>query len=231
MIIQLRPSVARRRRGLDRIRPSRATEPLVQGADWLRPRSAQTLARGVLLHAWLEHIAWLDDGEPEAALLRRVAYRYTTIGLDIDAELHAFHRLLNIPQTRSVLSRCGYGNPAALGFSAACCAALQNPNVVLQVLRERPFAMREDDAIVHGIIDRLVLFCQGKRVIAADILDFKSEVISISDAAEIDAAVARYQSQMALYQRAMARQYALEADRIATRLLFVQGGIVQSVTV
>ena len=173
----------------------------------------------------------MDDGEPEAALLRKVAYRYTTAELDIDAELHAFRRLLNVPQTRSVLSRCGYGNPAALGFSAACCAELQHPNVALQVLRERPFAIREDDAIVHGIIDRLVLFCQGKTVIAADLLDFKSEVISISDTAEIAAAVARYQSQLALYQRAMARQYALDADRITMRLLFVQCGIVQSVTV
>jgi ATP-dependent helicase/nuclease subunit A len=99
------------------------------------------------------------------------------------------------------------------------------------VLRERPFAIREDEAIVHGIIDRLVLFCQGKKVIAADILDFKSEVISISDTVEIDRAVARYRSQLALYQRAIARQYALDADRIMTRLFFVQCGIVQSVTV
>jgi ATP-dependent exoDNAse (exonuclease V) beta subunit len=231
LTIQLRPSGARRGRGLERVRPSRATGPLVQRRDWLRPWSAQTLARGVLLHAWLEHIEWLDDGEPEEALLRRVAYRYTTGGLDVNAELLTFRRLLDVPQTRSVLSRCGYGNPAALGFSTACCAELQHADVALQVLREWPFAMREDDTIVHGIIDRLVLFCQGKRVIAADILDFKSEVIAISDTVEIDAAVTRYQSQLALYQRAMARQYALDADRITTRLLFVQCGIVQSVTV
>ena len=231
LIIQLRPSVTRRGRGFERVRPSRATEPRAQDAHWLRPRSAQALARGLLLHAWLEHIAWLDDGEPEAALLRRVAYRSATTGLDIDTELHAFRRWLNVPQTRHVLSRCGYEHPAALGFSAACCAELQHPNVALQVVRERPFAIREDEAIVHGIIDRLVLFWQGKRVIAADILDFKSEVIAISAPADVEAVVARYQAQLALYKRAMARQYALDADRVTTRLLFVQCGIVQRVTV
>ena len=103
--------------------------------------------------------------------------------------------------------------------------------MALQVVRERPFAIREDEAIVHGIIDRLVLFWQGKRVIAADILDFKSEVIAISAPADVEAVVARYQAQLALYKRAMARQYALDADRVTTRLLFVQCGIVQRVTV
>jgi len=230
--IQLRAPGTRRARGLERVRPSHAAAgPLVRVADLLRPGSSQARARGGILHAWLEHIEWLDDGEPDPALLRKGAQPFLAAGLDIEAELHAFHRLLTISQTRSMLSRCGYENPAALGFSAACCAELQHPNVALQVLRERPFAIHEDEAIVHGIIDRLVLFCQGKKVIAADILDFKSEVISISDTVEIDGAVARYRSQLALYQRAIARQYALDADRIMTRLFFVQCGIVQSVTV
>jgi ATP-dependent exoDNAse (exonuclease V) beta subunit len=230
--IQLRAPGTRRARGLERVRPSHAAAgPLVRVADLLRPGASQARARGGLLHAWFEHIEWLDDGEPDPTLLRQVAQPFRAAGLDIEAELHAFRRLLTVPQTRRMLSRDGYSNPAALGFSAACCAALQHPNVALQVLRERPFAIREEEAIVQGMIDRLVLFCQGKRVIAADILDFKSEVIAISDTADIDGAVARYQSQLALYQRAMARHYVLDADRIITRLFFVQCGIVQSVTV
>ena len=230
MTIQLRLSGTRRGRGLERVRPSRVTEPFAPGADWLRPPSARALARGSLLHAWLERIEWLDDGEPDAALLRQVAHRSPTAGLDINTELQTFRTLLDHPQTRRVLSRCGYEQPAALGFSAACCAEMQHPNVTIQVVRERPFAMREEEALVHGIIDRLVLFWQEERVIAADILDFKSEVVAIGDAAAIAATAARYQAQLVLYQRAVARLYALDTDRIVTRLLFVRCGMVQRVT-
>jgi ATP-dependent exoDNAse (exonuclease V) beta subunit len=229
--LQLRPSSTRRGRGLERVRPSQAAAPLVPGEDWLRPRPAQTLARGSLLHAWLEQIEWLDDGEPDVALLRRIAVRHSTGGLDIDAELQAFYRLLAVPQIRMVLSRRGYEQPAALGFSAACCAELQSPQVTLQVLRERPFAIRDGDAIVHGIIDRLVLYAQEERVIAADILDFKSEVVSVDDASAIDAAVTRYQPQLMLYQRAIGRQYALDLERIAMRLCFLQCGVIQPMAV
>jgi ATP-dependent exoDNAse (exonuclease V) beta subunit len=107
---------------------------------------------------------------------------------------------------------------------------MQHPNVTIQVVRERPFAMREEEALVYGIIDRLVLFWQEERVIAADILDFKSEVVAIGDAAAIAATAARYQARLVLYQRAVARLYALDTDRIVTRLLFVRCGMVQRVT-
>jgi len=75
---------------------------------------------------------------------------------------------------------------------------------------------------VYGIIDRLVLFCRGDKVLAADLLGFKSDALSLRDAAEIDEAVARYQRQLTMYHRAITQQFALDVDRIATRLLFVQ---------
>ena len=189
------------------------------------------MARGALLHAWLEHIEWLDDGEPAEDMLRRVAHNFTSVGLDIEAEIHTFRSLLAFPQTRTVLSRCGYGDLAQLGFSATCCADVQHQHVALRVFRERPFAVRENDAVVYGIIDRLVLFCQGDRVMAADLLDFKSDALSVRDTAEIDEAVARYQPQLTLYHRAITQQFRLDVDCIATRLLFVQVGEIRRVAV
>ena len=47
------------------------------------------------------------------------------------------------------------------------------------MFRELPFAIREHDVVVHGIIERLVFFCQDGRVLSADILDFKSDTLSV----------------------------------------------------
>ncbi len=83
--------------------------------------------------------------------------------------------------------------------------------------------------MVHGIIDRLVLFCQGDRVLAADILDFKSDTLSVGDAASMQEAIAQYQPQMAMYRQAIARQFGLDVSQIAALLLFLQLGEVQPV--
>jgi ATP-dependent helicase/nuclease subunit A len=228
LTLRLRAPLARRARGLERVRPSQAAEgPGVRLADRLRPGASQAMARGALLHAWLAHIEWLDHGEPEEGMLRRVAHHFASVGLDIEAEIQAFRSMLALPQTRTVLSRRGYGDLAQLGFSATCCTDVQYQNVALRVLRERPFAVRENDAVVYGIIDRLVLFCRGDKVLAADLLDFKSDAIAVRDVAEIDQVVARYQPQLTMYHRAMTQHFALDVDRIATRLLFVQVGEVR----
>lgn len=96
--------------------------------------------------------------------------------------------------------------------------------MTLKVFRERPFAIRENDAVVHGIIDRLVLFCRGDKVLAADILDYKSRALFVGDGTGMQAAGARYEPQLASYRRAMARQFGLDLDRVVTRLLFLQAG-------
>ena len=164
-------------------------------------------------------------------MLRRVAHNFAPVGLDIEAEIQAFRSMLALPQTRTALSRRGYDDLAQLGFSDTCCTDVQHQNVALRIFRERPFAVRENDAVVYGIIDRLVLFCRGDKVLAADLLDFKSDALSVRDAAEIDEAVGRYQPQLTMYHRAITQQFALDVDRIATRLLFVQIGEVRRVEV
>jgi len=232
LTIQLRAPVARRTRGLERLRPSYVAEGSnVRLADRVRPGASQAMARGALLHAWLEHVEWLDDGEPEEGMLRRVAHNFASIRLDIEAEIQAFRSMLALPQTRTVLSRRGYGDRAQLGFSDTCCADVQHQHVTLRVFRERPFAVRENDAVVYGIIDRLVLFYRGDKVLAADLLDFKSDALLARDAAAIDEAVARYQPQLTIYRRAITQQFILDVDHIATRLLFLQVGEVRRVEI
>jgi ATP-dependent exoDNAse (exonuclease V) beta subunit len=94
----------------------------------------------------------------------------------------------------------------------------------VQVIRERPFAIRDENALVYGIIDRLVLFRQNDRVLAADIVDFKSDTLAVDQATNMHRAIESYRPQLALYCQAVSRQFDLDLDRIRTRLLFLQLG-------
>jgi hypothetical protein len=176
------------------------------------------------LHVWLEQIEWLDQGEPDATVLRQAAKHVATTTLDIEVEMQTFRRMINMPQTQKVLSRHGYADLSPLGFSQDCQAALQNAPVTLRVLRERPFAIRDGDAMVYGIIDRLVLFCQHDHVLAADMLDFKSDALALDEATDLRDAIEAYRPQLTLYRRAIARQFGLDIHRIKARLLFLQLG-------
>jgi ATP-dependent helicase/nuclease subunit A len=98
--------------------------------------------------------------------------------------------------------------------------------VTLQVLRERPFAIRDGDAVVYGIIDRLVLFRRQGCVLAADIIDFKSDALAVEQAADMRHAIETYRPQFAMYRRAMAHQFSLDLNRVRSRLLFLQVGAV-----
>lgn len=99
------------------------------------------------------------------------------------------------------------------------------------MFREHPFAIRENDAVVHGVIDRLILFCHRDKVLAGDILDFKSDFLFARDGTEGHDIVERYRPQLVLYRRAIARQFKLDVERITVRLLFLQLGEVWRVNV
>ena len=225
LTIRLRKAAGRRRRGLERQRPSEsgARSPKDVAAQ-LQPHRMQAMRRGALAHAWLEQIEWLDDGDPHDDLLWQAARGVDATGLDLEAELQAFRKMLKMPQTRRLLSRSGYDDPAALGLSQDGLAALQPSQVALQVIRERPFAIREGDAVIYGVIDRLVLLRQDDRVAAADIIDFKSDALAVDQAADMRRAIEAHQPQLAMYRRAIARQFDLDPDRITARLLFLQLG-------
>ena len=97
------------------------------------------------------------------------------------------------------------------------------------MLRERPFAIRDGDAVAHGIIDRLILFCRHDDVLAADCIDFKSDTLTVGDAASMRDAIERHRPQLRLYRQAIARQFGLDMDRITTRLLFLALGDLRQV--
>ena len=140
--MKLAAAAERRWRGLQRVSPSgleggthvRLSD---QWSDGGSDRAA-ALARGTLIHAWLEQIEWLDDGPPGDDHLREVAASLPELALrpeDIERLLAEFRTMLGRPNIAACLSRAAYNH-----FSGA----------TLKVEAERPIAVRDADASSKG---------------------------------------------------------------------------------
>ena len=211
----------------------------------LSPAGQQIFARGTLWHAWLETIEWLESnapgsnargsevagsdasGAPAEARLRTIA---RTLGhqQDLDTEIAQFRGALEQADIRRLFSRQAYADPRQLGFGPAACTELGQGPIELVVERERRFAVRDAAGLLSGSFDRLVLLVRSGRVLAADILDFKTDRVSLPD--EVARQVQFYQPQLAAYRSAASQLYRLPPDRVISRLAFVTSGIVRAVT-
>jgi ATP-dependent exoDNAse (exonuclease V) beta subunit len=189
------------------------------------------LARGSLWHAWLERIEWLDE-QPSSPLdkemLRSVAHGLAA-GLDVEQEMSAFLKTVVVGPIGKMLCRSAYDDPRSIGLPAAVAARLGQGATRLVVSRERRFAVREADVLVSGSLDRLVTWqAPDGRVLAADVIDFKTD--RGTDAGQIDERVEFYRPQVLAYRRAVERLYGLEPEAVVGRLVFLEPGVVRTVS-
>ncbi len=196
------PPLPTRTRGWQREAPSaHESRRLV---DLLRTRPTEAFERGTLIHKWFEQIEWLDDGRPSKEQLLAAARTLPPMTLDPAKVLPEFFAMLDQSAITAALRRD------------------QSPHreQTSRVLREHPFACRFERTLISGIIDRLVLWSSADRIVAAEIIDFKTD--AITDRASLDARVAAYRPQLDSYRRAVAQLFGLAVDRVAAKLLFVQ---------
>jgi len=226
--IQLAKTTAHRRRGLDRQSPSSFEGGTrVSMAELLQPRQTLALARGTLIHAWFEQVEWSEDGLPDEQQMRRVAdevQRSEASSFDIGRELTAFQEMLRHAAVAGVLTQAAYSAPAKLGFGQPVCDAVTSCKPRLVVENERTFAVRTDSTLLSGSIDRLVWIYAGGQLVAADIIDFKTDLVA-DDAAVIQKRE-YYRPQLESYRDAVCRMSGLTADRVIARLVFVGRGLV-----
>lgn len=216
-----------RHRGMQRESPSgRESGRKVKLSNVLRTGNAAALGRGTLMHAWFEQVQWLDDHWPEEHRLRQVAEEIGVTGLNVDRLLHEFHEMLRSPKIAWTLYRKSYDPPRDLGFSPELMQELAEANLRLDVQNERPFAIREGNSVVSGVIDRLVLLYDNNRLVAADIVDYKTDSISTSNPHALRERVDHYRAQLESYRPAVARMYKIPIERVSARLLMVSAGIV-----
>jgi ATP-dependent exoDNAse (exonuclease V) beta subunit len=233
--IRLAPPLAERDRGLERTSPS-ALEggSQVAVAHILRGGSEKSLGIGTLVHGWLEHVEWLDDGLPEDDVLLKIADRLGGELGDVAGEAKPF--LKNLKQqlgksaVAAVLSRGYYASPQNLGLAVPQRKTAPKKTwpgpIELRVFNERKFAIRRAGQILSGSIDRLVVIRCGGQIVAADIVDYKTDDLSPGDRAALKARAEYYEPQLAAYRSAAAELLRIDGAQIAARLVFLQPGIV-----
>jgi ATP-dependent exoDNAse (exonuclease V) beta subunit len=216
--IKLAPPPKARDRGLERASPSSLEGGAkLLAARLLEPRG-EVFSLGTLVHAWLKEIEWLDDGLPSDKVLRQIAERLRPeigpLADNLDLPLANFRRWLAAPAISKVLSRSFYEQ--------------QPSGVDLEVLREHPFAIRDGDQLLTGAIDRLVIVRDRGRILAADLLDFKTDELQANDAAALADRVDFYRPQIEAYRQAASRLLGIAPEKIAAQLIFLHAGLTAS---
>ena len=190
---------------------------------WKRP---ETYARGLCLHACFEHVEWLETPRtvPDENKLLPLAEFNREIARDA---LRRFEKALDTKFVAALLSRRVYENPEPQDdelFRVVPCAVagaskLANPRFV--VLRERPYQFINDKKVLwEGKIDRLVLLYDGSKLVAADVVDFKSDEKLVPERLD------EYCVQLKRYGEAVQKLYKLPSDRVSLRVAFVTLGII-----
>ncbi len=179
------------------------------------------MARGKLLHSCFELITWLDQTVPTELQLEAQLRRIDPTISDFGPVLDSFYEMIKRDNVRNLLTLESYQETYLLPFPSAD-RVLPDANRV-EVQNERPFAVHLDSGILHGVIDRLVLVYERNRLIAADVIDFKTDAVSDS---KLQQRVDYYRPQLAGYRQAVSQFAKLPLDKISTRLVFLESGSV-----
>ncbi len=208
LVIRLAQRKGAASRGLETQSPSQLEGgPRIDLAERLRLDRSAAMDWGTAMHACFEQIIWLDDGVPDDDLLQRKLQALQLPQTNVAAVVAKFRRSVDKPKVRAVLSRSAY-----------------EPNLTPQVWNERTFVVRQNDTILRGTFDRLVVLFDGETPVRADIIDFKSDSLDPNDPAAVAAKKELYRPQLEAYRSAVVQLYGLVADHIATRLIFVEPG-------
>ena len=99
------------------------------------------------------------------------------------------------------------------------------------VWRERPFAVMQDEAILTGMFDRVVLGPKEGKISSVHLIDFKF-LFEKRGEAFVKERLIRYESQIALYRTALAKMTGVLSSKIVGTLvaLYDKGVVVQEVS-
>lgn len=230
--VRLAPTAKARERGWERVSPSGLEGGTrIIGSKALAAKSSVALGIGTLFHAWLAEVAWLDDGLPSDEKLRRIAARLRgnsdiSTG-QIVTHLARLRGQLTAQAITEVLSRRFYDSPAKMGLKMKSW-----PKGAVEVVaqRERAFALQQEQKLMTGSIDRLVIVRSGGKPIAADVIDFKTDEIPPGDARALAEKVEFYRPQLEAYREVSAQLLQIDLKQVGGRIVFLNYGTVQSIT-
>lgn len=188
------------------------------GADLALPPRV----RGTLVHAWLEAIEWLDAasgaGLPDLARARALARdvalseAHPISTEQVEREWARLREQLSAPEVAALLDQDASSEQADGGDR-------------ISVERELPFLRRERSTLTEGIIDRLVLHWRDGGVIAAHVVDYKTDRVGPEvGAGVLEQRIAQYRPQLRTYRAAVADLYRLPPAAVRCSLAFLEIG-------
>ncbi len=192
------------------MRSASATETVEPTAErLLRAAPVLAISRGTLVHRWLEACRWLEDFCIADADFLALAEREGFDAETRSSTLVLLRKALDRPPIRALLSR--------------------PPSGSWRVETERAFSLVLPDEtgaeeLWTGSIDRLVLQLQSDRVVAAEVIDYKTDDVSAS---KLDEAVAFHRPQLEAYRRIAVAMTGLPAAKIRARLAILAPGEVR----
>lgn len=176
----------------------------------------EALLHGSLIHACFEQVFWLEEFEFDRQALLERAKRVDPSSVACGEAVRDFEQMLEADAVQDLLSRDRYQQKflsQSLHDQSVATDAIR-----MEVQNERPFAVFLDGQLVQGVIDRLVLIYEGADLVAADLIDFKTDRVAEGGLVQ---RVEYYRPQLNAYRKAVSRFCRLPVERVTTRLLFV----------
>ncbi len=225
-VIRFRPSQQPRR--LPRISPSGLEGGgQTRVGDVFRFENLHARETGTAIHSCFEQLTWTDQDIPEVDALHAAMMRVLPGHRKQFQEWSdLFYRFIAQEQVGRALSQSAYQSLEDLGFSATVARQLDRQQLSWHPLPEQKILISTDSGLLSGSIDRLVLAKHGKTVVAADIIDFKTDQQGDDLDASLEAKVRFYRPQLEAYRQAVCRIYDLPAEQVHWRLVFLHADIV-----
>lgn len=223
-----------RARGLQRKAPSKhAHSRKVKLSSVIRHGSSDATERGTLIHAWFELIEWLDDDAlPDDEVLIAKAAEINSTVADVPKLIAEFHEMVQQPDIDRGLRQAAYLTPGENDLTEQARQKFSDVSpdqIRLEVSNEHPFAVLDDGEVINGFIDRLVLIYIDNQLVAADIVDFKTDTFDFTDETLFNEKAEYYRQQLQIYARVVSRLYRIPVDSVSTRLFMLGAGRIANV--
>lgn len=169
--------------------------------EW-NAESGAAMRRGTALHACFEAIRWLDlDGVPSDEKLRETISPILFDADLVNATIAEFKEMCANDFIRRLLSSSSYEGK---------CEVQQEREFSIVRRRKGP-----KDDLIRGTIDRLVLSYDGDKIVAADVIDYKSNKYLSGQTYE------QYDEQLKEYGKAVQTLFLVSPEKIKMRYVFV----------
>ena len=207
-------------RGMERTSPSRLEggDKVLMSSIFSMMAKDSELQYGNLIHACFELVTWLDEQSPTRRQLKSHlrALDMTIDEAEIDRTIDRFLKLIKQPEIVKLLSRQTFLRDHAG-------KQLESTNMIFDALRvevknERGFAVSINGQLLQGFIDRLVLTYEGDKLLAAEVIDYKTDAV---EGEALQSRINHYRPQLNAYRQATARFCKLPLERVSAQLVFV----------